>query len=83
LCDANLRTNRAWAIKEHFRRFWDYIYPSTAAQFFSDWYGGAGRSRSAPMIEKAKTLRRHLSGLLSYFRQPVTNAVSEGFNSRI
>jgi hypothetical protein len=28
-------------------------------------------------------LKRHLTGLLSYFRQRVTNAVSEGFNSRI
>ena len=34
LRDANLKTSRAWAIKEHFRRFWEYTYTSTAEQFF-------------------------------------------------
>jgi transposase len=28
-------------------------------------------------------LKGHLPELLSYFRQPITNAMSEGFNSRI
>ena len=35
------------------------------------------------MADKAKMLKRHLDSLLSYFRHPITNAVSEGFNSRI
>jgi transposase len=80
---ADLKTSRAWAIKEHFRRFWDFIYTATAEDFFFDWHGWAVRSQLRPIIEKAKMLKRHLSGLLSYFRQRVTNAVSEGFNSRI
>ena len=28
-------------------------------------------------------LKRHLDNILTYFRHPITNAVSEGFNSRI
>jgi hypothetical protein len=28
-------------------------------------------------------LKNHLGGLLSYFRHRVTNAITEGFNSRI
>jgi transposase len=78
-----LKTSRAWAIKEHFRRFWDYVYPTTAADFFRDWYGWAVRSQLPPIRDKAKMLRRHLESLLSYFQHPITNAVSEGFNSRI
>ena len=83
LRDGDLKTGRAWSIKEHFRRFWEYTYASTAEEFFSEWHAWAVRSRLAPIIEKAKMLKRHLPGLLSYFRQRVTNAVSEGFNSRI
>ncbi len=83
LREADLKTSRAWAIKESFRRFWEYTYTSSAATFFDDWYAWAVRSRLSPIVEKAKMLKRHLSGLLSYFRQRVTNAVSEGFNSRI
>lgn len=78
-----LKTARAWAIKEHFRRFWKYVYASSAAVFFQNWYGWAVRSRLKPMAAKAKMLKNHLGELLSYFRQPITNAVSEGFNSRI
>jgi len=78
-----LKTSRAWAIKEHFRRFWNFVYASSAADFFRDWHGWAVRSRLPPMSEKAKMLKRHLDALLSYFRHPITNAVSEGFNSRI
>lgn len=79
----SLRTGRAWAIKEFFRRFWDYTYTTTAEQFFFDWHSWAVRSQLPPIIEKAKMLKRHLPGLLGYFRQRITNAVSEGFNSRI
>jgi transposase len=83
LREADLKTSRAWAIKESFRRFWDYTYTSSAQTFFESWHSWAIRSRLSPIVEKAKMLKRHLSGLLSYFRQRVTNAVSEGFNSRI
>ena len=41
------------------------------------------RSRLKPIAAKAKMLKGHLPELLSYFRQPITNAMSEGFNSRI
>ncbi len=51
--------------------------------FFDNWYGWAVRSRLKPVAAKAKMLKNHLGQLLSYFRHPITNAVSEGFNSRI
>jgi transposase len=83
LKEESLKTARAWAIKHHFRRFWNYVYASSAAVFFRDWYGWAVRSRLKPIAAKAKMLKGHLPELLSYFRQPITNAMSEGFNSRI
>ncbi len=78
-----LKTARAWASKEHFCRFWDYVYPTSVADFFRDWHGRAVRRQLSPIRDKAKMLKRHLESLLSYFRHPITNAVSEGFNSRI
>jgi transposase len=83
LKEETLKTSRAWGIKEYFRKFWDYTYTSNAADFFEDWYGWAVRSRLKPMIKKAKMLKRHLVELLNYFRQRITNAMTEGFNSRI
>jgi len=78
-----LDTGRAWAIKELMRRFWKYKYGASARRFFRWWYDWATGSRLAPMARVAKTLERHLEGLLNYIEHPVTNAMTEGFNSKI
>ena len=83
LKDQELKTSRAWAIKEQFRWLWEYRYAGNARKFFSQWYGWAARSRLKPIIKVAKMLKRHLDNILTYFRHPITNAMSEGFNSRI
>ncbi len=83
LKDQLLKTARAWAIKEQFRYFWEYRYAGSARKFFQWWYGWAARSRLKPILRVAKMLKKHLPNLLTYFRHRITNAMSEGFNSRI
>jgi transposase len=83
LKDQELKTSRAWAIKEQFRWFWEYRYAGNARKFFDRWYGWAARSRLEPIKKVAKMIKRHVDNLLTYFRHPITNAMSEGFNSRI
>lgn len=83
LKDQELKTSRAWAIKEQFRWLWEYRYVGNARKFFNRWYGWAARSRLKPIIKAAKMLKRHLDNILTYFRHRITNAMSEGFNSRI
>ena len=78
-----LKTARAWAIKESLRRFWDYRYPKNAQKYFKRWYFWATHSRLRPVIEAAKTLKRHLPNILTYFKHRITNAVTEGLNSKI
>ena len=83
LKDQELKTSRAWAVKEQFRWLWEYRYAGNARKFFNRWYGWAARSRLKPIIKVAKMLKRHLENILTYFRHRITNAMSEGFNSRI
>jgi transposase len=83
LKDAELKTSRAWAIKEQFRWFWEYAYAGNAKKFFTNWYGWAARSRLPAIIETARMIKSHLPNILTYFRHRITNAMSEGFNSRI
>jgi transposase len=83
LKDQELKTSRAWAMKEQFRWFWEYCYAGNARKFFNRWYGWATRSQLKPIIKVAKMLKRHLENTLTYFRHSITNAMSEGFNSRI
>ena len=81
--DEGLKVARAWAIKEAFTAFWDYVYERPAEMFFGRWYFWATHSRLKPVIDVAKTLKRHLPGLLTYVRHRITNAVTEGLNSKI
>lgn len=83
LCERNLRTARAWCHKETFAEFWTQPDARHAATFFRQWFGAARRSQLDPIKKTALTLQSHLFGLLSYFVHPITNAISEGFNSKI
>jgi len=83
LRDSNLKTARAWAIKETFRDFWGYIYKGAAERFFDKWYAWAIRSKLEPMKKVARMLRERLHNILTYLEYRVTNAISEGVNSII
>ena len=79
----NLKTSRAWRIKETFTQFWCYRYTGAAQRFFDAWSNNAMRSRLEPIKKVVKMLRRHLTGLLNYSQHRINNACAEGFNSAI
>jgi transposase len=80
---ADLKTARAWAIKEVLRGLWGYRSQGWAERYFRRWYFWATHSRLKPIIEVARMLKRHLTNVLTYFKHRITNAVSEGLNSKI
>jgi transposase len=69
----DLRTGRAWAIKESLRHFWSYQRRGWAAKHWRRWYFWATHSRLQPVIDAAHTLKRHEAGLLSYFNHRITS----------
>lgn len=83
LKDLHLKVARAWAAKELFSKFWEYQQEGWARRFFKDWFGWVSRSRLKPLIEVAHMLKRHLDNLLTYLEHRITNAVTEGLNSKI
>jgi transposase len=83
LRESDLKTARAWAIKENFRWFWSHRYPATARKYFREWYGWACRSRLPPIIRVAKMINRRFEHIITYIKYPFTNAAVEGFNSKI
>jgi transposase len=83
LKEINLKTSKAWAIKESFSNFWNYIYSGVAKKYFQRWYFWATHSRLKAVIDAAKTLKRHINNILNYFKHRITNAVAEGLNSKI
>ena len=83
LKDLQLKVARAWAAKELFSKFWNYQEVGWARRFFKDWFGWVSRSRLKPVVEVAQMLKRHLDNLLTYLKHHITNAVTEGLNSKI
>jgi len=81
--DGNLKTARAWALKESLREWWSYRSLGWAKRFWQRWYFWATHSRLQPMIDVAKLIARHLPNVLTYFKHRITNAVAEGLNSKI
>jgi transposase len=83
LKDLGLKVARAWAAKELFSKFWEYLEEGWARRFFRQWYSWVSRSRLRPVVEVAQMLKRHLDNLVTYLRHRITNAVTEGLNSKI
>ena len=80
----NLKSVRAYLLKEQFRRFWSYTSPAWASRFLDSWTHMAMRSRIAPLKTFAKTLRDHRDLLLNWFRarQAFAHGAVEGFNNK-
>jgi len=80
----NLKTVRAYLLKEDFQQFWDYNSPTWAAKFLDDWCSQVMRSRIEPMKKVAKTLRRHRELILNYFRakKMFSSGIVEGLNNK-
>lgn len=83
LRDSNLKTARAWALKEAAMALFTYVYERPARKHFRWWHGWAVRSRLQPMVETARMLKRRLQNILTYLRHRITNAASESINSKI
>lgn len=81
LRDSNLKTARAWALKESLRELWDQRSRAAGERWWESWYAWAIRSQLEPVKKVARMIKRHLSGVLSYFKHRITNAGSEAINS--
>jgi transposase len=80
---ANLKTARAWAIKETLRELWDQRSSEAGEAWYKRWHFWATHSRLQPVKKVASMIRRHLPGVLSYFTHRITNSASEALNSTI
>ena len=84
LVSINLKTVRAYLLKEQFQQFWKYVSPTWAGKFLDQWTTMAMRSRLEPFKVFAGTLRRHRALLLNWFRarNAFAAGATEGFNNK-
>jgi transposase len=80
----NLKTVRAYLLKEAFQQLWEYNSPAWAAKFLDEWCRQTMRSRIEPMKKIARSLRKHRELILNYFRAQklISSGVVEGLNNK-
>lgn len=85
LLGLNLKTVKAYLMKEDFQRFWSYVYPKNAEKFLDAWCTRAMRSRIDPMKDFVRTLRAHRQLLLNWFKgkKLYSSGVVEGLNNKV
>ena len=80
----NLKTVRAYLLKEAFQQLWDYNSPVWAGKFLDQWCRQVMRSRIEPMKKIARSMREHRELILNYFRAQklFSSGVVEGLNNK-
>ena len=83
LRQSDLKTARAWALKETGMALYNYVYQKPARKHFQWWYNWATRSHLEPMKKVAAMLKRRFENIITYLTHPITNATSESINAKI
>lgn len=84
LLQYNLRTVKAYLMKEEFQLFWEYVSPWWAGRFLDAWCRRAMYSQIEPIKDVARMLRRHRELILNWFRarKEFSCGVVEGLNNK-
>jgi len=79
----NLKTSRAWRIKEAAAMLWDYTYMGVARKEWMKLMEWISRCRLEPMIKVGKMIKRYFWGILNAIRLKANNSMLEAKNARI
>ena len=73
---------RAYLIKEKLAAILDEVEPDRARRAIHAWCNATVRSRIAPFVRAARTVRKHIDGIVAYVTTGFSNARNEGYNSK-
>jgi len=81
----NLKSVRAYLLKEDFDGFWKYVSPAWAEKYLKRWCTRVMRSKIEPMKKVAKTFRRHTQLILNWFiaKKAFSSGIVEGLNNKV
>ena len=83
LARMNLKTARAWRIKESASLLWDFSYIGVANKRWKELLSWMRRSRLEPMKKVANTIKNYFWGIVNAIRLKTSNAMLESINSGI
>ena len=80
---ANRALDRAYELKEYLATILEQATPDDARELLDQWLDWASRSRLAPFVKLAWTIRKHAVGILAYLDTRMTNGPVEGINNKL
>jgi transposase len=80
---ANKPLFRAYMLKESLAAILDGRQVNVARDKLEEWLAWAARSRLPPFKKLAKTIRRHIDGILAYVATGLSNGPTEALNGKI
>ena len=80
---ANLKTAKAWRMRENFMGLYQTQNSSYARYYFERWYKNVIHSNLPAMKKAAKTLKAHLEGIINTVEQNISNGRAEQINAKI
>ena len=83
LRNSDLRTGKAYSMKENIRNLWNLPSMEDAMDYWKRWHSWIVHSSIDAMKKVAKMMRMHIDKILNYFIHRITNAKAEGINSKI
>lgn len=83
LLSANEPLFTAHCMKEQLRLFWEQADSGKARHFLETWCKDARESGIKVLARVGKTLSGYRTGLLNFFKHPISNAKTEGLNNKI
>jgi transposase len=80
----NLKSVKAYLLKEEFHLFWEYVSPYWAGKFLDLWCTKVMRSKIDPMKKMAKSIRKHKPLILNWFKakKAFSSGIVEGLNNK-
>ena len=81
----DLKSVRAYLLKESFQLFWNYKSPYWAEWYLNKWCARAMRSRLEPIKDFVRTIRRHQPLIMNWFKaqKQYSSGIVEGLNRKI
>jgi len=79
----NLKTARAWRIKEAANQLWDFVYEGVAEKKWKQLLAWMSRSKLEPIIKAGRMIRSYFWGIMNAIRLKANNAMLESVNSGI
>jgi len=85
LLSYDLKSVRAYLLKESFQDFWQYKSPAWADAFLTVWCNKAMRSKLDPIKKFVGTVRRHQELMMNWFKakKAYSSGAVEGLNRKI